>query len=145
MHETFDLHICLFSCYDFVALRTYPICFIQTFYINLVSMKYIYIFNGFAFLEFHTAEQFNINIRLPLWKSNYRLGVSSFLQTLGLWYSLYEVVYSVYRFLLKWWTSLLYNSNIIFVAITISTHTIMIKNNISTIYFYVVLVVAVYA
>ena len=119
--------------------------FIQTFYINLVSMKYIYIFNGFAFLEFHTAEKFNINIRLPLWKSNYRLGVSSFLQTLGLWYSLYEVVYSVYRFLLKWWTSLLYNSNIIFVAITISTHTIMIKINISTIYFYVVLVVAVYA
>ena len=145
MNETFDFHTSHFSYQNFVALRTYPICFIQTFYINLVSMKYIYIFNGFAFLEFHTAEQFNINIRLPLWKSNYRLGVSSFLQTLGLWYSLYEVVYSVYRFLLKWWTSLLYNSNIIFVAITISTHTITTKNKISTIYFYVVLVVAVYA
>ena len=58
---------------------------------------------------------------------------------MGLWYSLFEVMYSVYRFLLKWWTSLLYNSKIIFVAITISTHTIMIKNNISTIYFYVFL------
>ena len=145
MHETFDLHTSHFSYQNFVALRTYPICFIQTFYINLVSMKYIYIFNGFAFLEFHTAEQFNINIRLPLWKSNYWLGVSSFLQTLGLWYSLYEVVYIVYEFLLKWRTSLLYNSTIIFFAITISTHTIMIKNNISTIYFYSFLVVAVYA
>ena len=145
MHETFDLHTSHFSYQNFVALRTYTICFIQTFYKNLVSMKYIYIFNGLAFLEFHTAEQFNISIRLPLWKSNYWLGVSSFLQTLGLWYSLYEVVYSVYRFLLKWWTSLLYNSNIILVAIIISTHTIMIKINISTIYFYVVLLVAVYA
>ena len=101
MHETFDLHTSHFSYENFVALRTYAICFIINNLTKIGFFEIIYIFNGFAFLEFHTAEQFNINIRLPLWKSNYRLGVSSFLQTLGLWYSLYEVVYSVYRFLLK--------------------------------------------
>ena len=66
MNETFDLHRSHFSYHNFVAFRTYAICFKSIISQKLVSLQYIYFFNSFVFLEFNTGQRFEYQYPLTV-------------------------------------------------------------------------------